>query len=158
MLSDAGVARFFLSSSGTSLAETVIALAILSAGLLSLAQLFVVSGNVLRRTNDLSTAAVLAAAKVEELRTVVTGTGDTSDGVEFVDATGRAVPVGDGDAGFTVSYTRQWSIRPLPADADVRIVRVRVVPGRRDDALASATTPLAASEVALVTSYARDVP
>jgi Tfp pilus assembly protein PilV len=147
------VKRSFTSCSGTSLAETLIAIAILAFALLALAQLFIISGAVLRRANDLSMAAILAAQKLEELRTTASGAADaTSDGVEFVDAAGIVHPVAD--VAGVPAYTRRWSVRSLPADAAVRIVQVRVTPGRHD----GTPVPGAASAVALITAFARDTP
>ena len=159
LLAATGVKRSFTSSSGTSLAETLIAVAILALGLLSLAQLFIISGAVLRRANDLSTAAILAAQKLEELRTTAIGAADaTTDGVEFLDAAGTVHPVADVAGDLAAAYTRRWSIRPLPANPAVRIVQVRVRPGRHDGTGVPDATRQSASEVALITSFARDTP
>lgn len=155
LLSRSTVRRSFAAESGTSLAETLIAVSILAGGLLALGELFIVSGAVLRRANDLSTAAILAADTLETLRAVATGAADaTGVGVDFVDAAGRVLPI---DSSVAAAFTRQWSIRPLPADPDVRIVHVRVMPGRQDSVTADAA-PRLAGDVTIVTAYARDEP
>jgi hypothetical protein len=156
LLGRSNVRRPFAAESGTSLAETLIAVSILAGGLLALGQVFIVSGGIVRRANDLSTAAILAADKLETLRAVATGAADaTGGGFDFVDAAGQVLPIGGSAA---AAFTRQWLIRPLPADPDVRIVHVRVMPGRWDRPLAADAAPRLASEVTIVMSYARDVP
>jgi Tfp pilus assembly protein PilV len=150
------VHRSVAAQSGTSLAETLIALSILAGGLLALGQLFIISGRMLQRANELSTAAVLAADKLETLRGVARGAGDvTGDGADFVDAAGQVLTAGGSAA---AAFTRQWSIRPLSADPDVRIVHLHVMPGRPQGPVTADATPRLAGEVMIVTAYARDVP
>lgn len=108
-------------SSGVSLVETLVALGVLALGVLSVLQLFTVSGVVLERARLSTISVILAAQKIEELR-AAGGVAGVSDGVDFVDAAGR-VRTGRG------LFAREWSTRPLPAAPDrLVLLRVRVLP------------------------------
>jgi Tfp pilus assembly protein PilV len=133
------------SCGGVSLVEAMIAVALLAVGVLSLARGFTVSAAVLERANRSSTSAILAAQKIEALRTVAARSAAPAEGTEFVD--GRGVPVERQSHGTAAGYVRRWSVRASAADPDrVRVVHVRVTPR------------LSSGEVALTTLAVREEP
>ena len=108
-------------SAGFSFIEVLVAISVLSVGVVSLAQLFTVAtaSNISSRHTTL--ASVLASQKLEQLRarpwadlTPSPGTALQEDTPGFVDEVG--------------TYTRRWSIDPLPAAPDDAVViQVRVI-------------------------------
>jgi prepilin-type N-terminal cleavage/methylation domain-containing protein len=146
-------ARFLASTSGFSLAETLIALAILASAVLSLAQLFLVSGAVIRRARHVSTATILGAQKLEELRTLPIA--EAEGRVEYLDRTGAFLSSSTQPA--DAAYVRRWSLRPHMADPDrIIVISVRVTPaGPSADRTAPDGMPRQAGEVVLVTMRAR---
>jgi Tfp pilus assembly protein PilV len=117
------------SDTGTSLIETLVALAILAVGMLSLAQLFTAATVLATTVRHLGVASVYAAQKLEEIRSGTTGPAVAPNGVEHLDATGVVLETA-GDRRGTVVYTRQWSTRPLASAVQMRVVEVVVTPGR----------------------------
>jgi Tfp pilus assembly protein PilV len=146
--------RTIASSSGFSLAETLIALGILAAALLSLAQLFTISAAVIQRAQHVSIAAVIASQKLEELRALPgAGAARAADGIELIDRDGSVLPP---DRSQGSAYTRRWSVRPHAADPDrLSVIDVRVTPGTTDAARLPGNGQRPAGEVALVTMRAR---
>ena len=145
------------SESGFSLAETLVALALLAGALLGLARMFTTATAVVTTARHITMGSILASQKLEELRTVASGpppAPDVRDGIEFVDRAG--VAAANAETATNVTYTRQWWIRPLPSDRDhVSVISVTVTPGavRRGR---SESAPRRADEVVLVTMQARD--
>ena len=133
---------------------------LLAGALLALARMLTTATTIVLTARHLTSGSILATQKVEELRTVVAGSPagvETRDGLEFIDRVGVAFPAGV-DAAIHVSYTRQWSIHPLPSDPDrVSVIQVVVTPGAVRDARPGpgARRP---DEVALVTMQGRDEP
>jgi len=116
------------SDSGSSLIETLVALAILAIGMVSLAQLFTAATVLATTVRHLGVASVYAAQKIEEMRSA-TGPSMPPNGVDYLDGTGTIVDSATARHG-TVAYTRQWSTRPLASAAQVRVVEVVVTPGQ----------------------------
>ena len=101
---------------GCSLIEALIATTILAVGVASLAQLFAlaVASNV--SATHQTRAAMLAAQKLEELRTL---------GWEAVVQSGSADAIGE--------YTRRWRVDPLPENPDNAVIIDVVVAWNRSD-------------------------
>jgi Tfp pilus assembly protein PilV len=96
---------------GFSLIEAMLASGVLAVGVLALAQLFAVATQGLVVAARTTSAAVLAAQKVEELRSA-----------------GCCVAEEGGDR--IGEYARTWSVRPLPLDpAGAVVIQVSVTPG-----------------------------
>ena len=148
-------ARLLASSSGFSLAETLIALTILASGLLSLAQLFTVSAASIKRARQVSAAAILASQKLEELRALPAAAEvRDEDRVEYLDRGGSVLPSTTRPAG--AAYIRQWSMRPHAADPDhVTVISVRVTPGGLPVDSIARDRGRQAGEVVLVTMRTR---
>ena len=148
------------SEHGFSLAETIIALAILAGTLLSLAQLFTTATGIVTTARHVTTGSILASQKLEELRSVVSGLPSVptiDGGIEYVDRVGAAVQSGGGIS-TNVAYTRQWRVRPLASDPDrVALIRVVVTPGTVASPL-SDSRPRRIGEVVLVTLQASNGP
>jgi hypothetical protein len=147
------------SDSGFSLAEALVALAILAGALLSLARTFTAAASVVTTARHITNGSILGAQKLEELRAVAAGLPPgprISSGIELIDRTGIAVP--EVTASAQVTYTRQWWIEPLPSDPEqVSVIRVIVTPGvARRRGLES--EPRRADEVLVATMHARDAP
>lgn len=117
------------SDTGTSLIETLVALAILAVGMLSLAQLFTAATVLGTTVRHLGVASVYAAQKLEEIRSQTTSASVAPNGVEYLDATGMVLEMAGGRRGSVV-YTRRWSTRPLASAVQLRVVEVVVTPGR----------------------------
>jgi type II secretory pathway pseudopilin PulG len=147
-------ARTIASAAGFSLAETLIALGILAAALLSLAQLFTIAAAVVQRARHVSIAAVMASQKLEELRALPGAAGArTADGIELIDRDGSVLPP---DRLRGSAYTRRWSVRPHAADPDrLSVIDVRVAPATTDSAPSPENGQRPAGEVVLVTMRAR---
>ena len=96
---------------GFSLIDALVASAILATGISGLAQLFVAASRTAVVAAQVTTAATLAAQKIEEL---------------------RALPWGAARGGEdrVAEYTRQWTIEPLASHpADAIVIHVSVTPG-----------------------------
>jgi Tfp pilus assembly protein PilV len=117
------------SDRGISLIETLVALAILAAGMLSLAQLFGAAAMLVATVRHVGAASIYAAQKLEDIRSATAGTALPATGVDYLDASGVVLDTAMTRRG-TAAYTRQWSIRPLASAPGVRVVEVVVTPGR----------------------------
>ena len=96
---------------GFSLIETTIAAALLGAGLLALLQLLLVASRANRAAADVTMAAILAAEKVEELRSLRWGAAASG-----ADANG--------------AYRRRWTVGAWLGDSPAAIaITVDVEPG-----------------------------
>jgi Tfp pilus assembly protein PilV len=116
------------SDSGSSLIETLVALAILAIGMLSLAHLFTAATILTTAVRHVGMASVYAAQKLEEMRSATTPS-VPPNGIDYLDRAGIVLDSAMGRAG-SVAYTRQWSTRPLATTARMRVVEVLVTPGR----------------------------
>ena len=95
---------------GFALLDTLIAMTILVVAVLSLAQLLTLASLANIAAGQMTTATILAASKMEELRALPWGRTSGEDRVG--------------------GHTRRWSVGPFPADAlNAAIVDVRVDPG-----------------------------
>jgi Tfp pilus assembly protein PilV len=96
---------------GFALLDALLATALLVVGVLSLLQLFALAARANGTARHLTIASVLAAQKIEELRS--TPWHVPSDGADRV-----------------AEFTRQWSVSPLEEDpAHTAIIQVSVTPG-----------------------------
>jgi Tfp pilus assembly protein PilV len=145
---------------GFSLIDALVAMAIVVTGVAAVAQLFVLAAHGMAGARAITVASVLAAQKLEELRSVaytlapdgsaVTDPAlvpsppgslaeNTPGFVEHLDAAGRVVGADAAPPSQSV-YVRRWSVEPLPASMDPLLIRVVVLrTGRRalDASLAS---------------------
>jgi type II secretory pathway pseudopilin PulG len=123
--------------SGFSLVESVVACALLTVGVLSLAQLFAMAVSMNISSRHATLAIVLASQKLEELRT----TAEPMPGVEFLDARGGAISPADDAQPPDSAFIRRWTIDPLPVDplssAVVHVIVTPVGAGVRDVSLVS---------------------
>ncbi len=131
--------RRWRGESGFSLVESVVACGVVTVGVLSVAQLFAMAVSMNAASRNATLAAILAAQKVEELRTVA----EPAGGVEFIDARGRPLPYAGGVQPPGAAFLRRWAIEPLHVDpSNVAALAVTVTPvargvGAREVALAS---------------------
>jgi Tfp pilus assembly protein PilV len=96
---------------GFSLIEAVLASGVLAVGVLALAQLFAVATNAFAAAERMTSAAILAAQKIEELRSLPCCA--PAEGIDRIGA-----------------YTRAWSVQPLAAGPDAAVtIEVEVAPG-----------------------------
>ena len=96
---------------GFSLVDALIASVILATGIGSLAQLFVTASRTALVAAQTTTAATLAAQKIEELRSLPWG-------------------AARGGEDRLAEYTRRWSVEPLAAHAaNAIVIHVSVTPG-----------------------------
>lgn len=103
---------------GFSLIETVVATGILATVALGVAQLFAVTADLNRRAAMQTSMTVLAAQKMEEVRSAGT---DATGGTDHLDSGGVTAPASD------AVYVRRWSIEPLPANpGGLLLIRVSV--------------------------------
>ena len=139
-------ARSYASVAGSTLVEALVAMLVLSTGLLAMAELVRLAAGSNVRSRRSSVASILATQKIEELRSLtwefdVSGL-PVSDGrlqaspwslqqnapgfVDHVDGGGAVV--GEGvQAPQSAVYTRRWSIEPLPAGSEhVMLLQVLV--------------------------------
>jgi prepilin-type N-terminal cleavage/methylation domain-containing protein len=151
------------SSSGFSLIEVMVASAILGCAVLSIAQLAAASTRSTAAARDVSEATLLAWQKIDQLRALAwtfddAGASiddaalapspagalrqDTGGWVDYLDGWGQ--PIGGAFAGGVppvgTRYRRRWSVAPSGANADLLILRVRVVAAGREDELAGAAS------------------
>jgi prepilin-type N-terminal cleavage/methylation domain-containing protein len=131
------------SSSGFSLIEVMVASAILGCAVLSVAQLVATSTSATRGARDVSEATFLAWQKLDELRSMAYGF--DSAGAPITDASLQPSPAGTLDrdtAGYVdtpagTSCRRRWAV---DIEADVVVLRVRVLAAGREHELASVAT------------------
>lgn len=123
---------------GFSLVEVLVATAVLVVGLVALAQLFAVATVSNISARQTTHATLLAAQKLEELRSLAWG--QTSPP--------GLTPLEDRDT--VGAYTRRWTLAPLPRDPDNTIViHVSVMQG-------GSPSPDDAQIVTLITRTGRD--
>jgi type IV pilus modification protein PilV len=91
--------------SGCSLIEALIAIAILAIGIVSVCQLFTIAVNSNLAATHRTHAAMLAAQKLEQLRSSAWGT-----------------EMQDGAQDMVAEYTRRWSVGPVPGNAANAVV------------------------------------
>ena len=115
---------------GFSLLETLVSSTILTAGLLSLAQLLAMAVTANASAGMATYAALLAAQKIEDLRAEPWESLERNTG-EFVDYLDRAGATLEGAAG--APFTRRWSVEPLPGDPANTVVIQVLVRTPRDD-------------------------
>lgn len=109
---------------GFSLVESVLAIGVLATALITLAQLISTSVATGARARYTTVAAVLAAQKMEELRS--TKVLETSAVIaEYLDGSGRVTCVGIGECASMV-YVRRWSMAPFAAQPDAVLIQVSV--------------------------------
>ena len=108
--------------SGFLLVEAIIATTILAGALLALGHLFAGAARLNLVSRHLTMATTLASQKLEELRADGIR---LSSGLEYLDASGAALPLDTGRA----AYTRRWSITPDPSGSDGARLVVVVSPG-----------------------------
>jgi type IV pilus modification protein PilV len=120
---------------GFSLLDALIACTILAVGVLSVAHLLAVGVALNGSARDTTVAAVLAAQKLEELRSHPSVDASPADALErdapgFVDYLDRHGNVhAASDATGTVAYVRRWSTEPVADHPDTVVVQVRVTAG-----------------------------
>jgi prepilin-type N-terminal cleavage/methylation domain-containing protein len=122
-------------SAGFSIIEVLVAMAIVIAGVASLAQLFVASAYVNRVANTTSVTLLLAEQKMEELLGE-SGLGPSPPGalsanmaghVDYLDASGVSLGVMSATPPLGTAYICRWSIAPLPdSPAAAMVVQVLV--------------------------------
>ncbi len=121
---------------GFTLVETIIAVSITALALTALAQLFIVAAQANADARRATFASVLAAQKIEQLRSagsdlVPQGTDslrrDVADLCDFLDEYGRSLGTGSSPLPGTV-YIRRWSIESIPSDANTLVLQVAVFP------------------------------
>jgi hypothetical protein len=142
-------ARRIRSGHGFSIVEAAAAIAIMTGGIVALAQLLAIATTNNRLARNTSVTTLLAEQKMEELRaaswdTVSPSPGDSLDAdragfVDYVDEHGAVLTSGGSPPSGTV-YVRRWSIAPLPVDPGrTCVLQVLVTPSlvRRGGALAA---------------------
>ena len=152
------------SSSGFSLIEVMVASAILACAVLSIAQLTAASTRSTADARAVSEATLLAWQKVDQLRALawtfddagapVTDAGlapsppgvlarDTDGWVDYLDSWGQSLggPVaGVGLLPAGTRYRRRWAVETSAGNADLLVLRVRVLATGREDELAGAAS------------------
>ena len=110
-----------MTNRGSTLIEVLVAMLILTSGVLGMAQLFLAAAATNAAARETTISAALAAQKMEQL--LSTELPETPDGVDHVDASGLVV--GDAESPpVRAIYTRRWSIEPV--SEEVVMIRVRV--------------------------------
>jgi hypothetical protein len=122
---------------GSTLIEAVVAVAILTTGVVSLAGLTSVAVRTITLTRERTVAAIAAAQKLEELsaamRPLLRSSPDAvrqdeAGFVEYLDEAGAVVGAHPGAPG--VAYVRRWAVSPVVADASLTLIHVAVSPCR----------------------------
>jgi prepilin-type N-terminal cleavage/methylation domain-containing protein len=141
-----------LHAHGLSLVEVLVATAILTICLVSLAPLFTLATSSNTAAAYTTEAAVLAEQRLEELRALpwtpdLLGTGLTPSPanalqenitgyVDYLDVFGKALDSDGPKPPGGASFTRRWSIEPLAADpANTLVIQALVIPQREGLAL-----------------------
>lgn len=105
---------------GFNLLESLIACALLATALLSVGYLSTIAFARLADSRSRSLATIIAAAKLEELRTAVVPAG----GTDIVDSLGEPI-----QPGSSRRFDRRWSVEPLSPDVQIVTVVVTPLPG-----------------------------
>jgi hypothetical protein len=129
------------------LVEVLISTLLFAVALLSLPQLFAIAAGANRAAGHATAATLLAAQKIEELRSAPFPGSLAAHGVEFLDTRGEQVE----PFGSIPVYTRSWWIEPLPsAKGETMAIAVVISAYRRaDDRTAASTGPELARVVTL---------
>ena len=106
---------------GSTLIEVLVAMLVLTSGVLAMAQLFLVAAATNAGARQTTVVTTLAAQKLEQI--LSTGVSEEPESVDHVDASGRVVGVEDAPPADAV-YTRRWSIEPVSENS--LAIRVRV--------------------------------
>lgn len=115
----------------------MIAVSITAVALTALAELFVIASQANADARRSSFASVLAAQKIEELRSLGAGlvqqgqpslSSNLAGACDFLDQYGRPLGTGTNPPSGTV-YIRRWSVEPIASDPDTFVVQVAVFPG-----------------------------
>ena len=152
------------SSSGFSLIEVMVASAILGCAVLSIAQLAAASTQSTAGARDVSEATLLAWQKIDELRALAWTfddagapvgdaalspspagalTHDSGGWVDYLDAWGQSLGgavAGGGQPPAGTRYRRRWAVAASGGNADLLILRVRVLAMGRENELAGAAS------------------
>lgn len=147
--------RIYLNSAGSTLVEALVATLVLTTGLLAMAELVRLAVSSTARARTSSFATILAAQKLEQLRSLawefdVSGVAVSDTGLQdspwslqgntpgFVDhVDGSGVVVGHGtQAPESAVYTRRWSVEPLPASAGHAVLIQVLVTGTQSRGIA----------------------
>ena len=148
------LARAVAVTAGVSLVEVLISTTVLVTAMLSLPQLFVIAARATAEAGDVTAATLLAAQKIEELRSRPFQPASAADGVESLDASGDDV-----DAyGAAPVFVRTWWIAPVPSAPDTAIAIGVAVSRYRpaDGAYGGATGPESARFVSIRAKTRRD--
>jgi type II secretory pathway pseudopilin PulG len=114
-----------MNSRGSTLIEVLVAMLVLTSGVLAMAQLFLVAAATNVSARHTTVVATLAAQKMEQLLSA--DVSERPETIDHVDGSGRLVGSDDVPPPDAV-YTRRWTIEPLTEDS--LVIRVRV--GRTD--------------------------
>lgn len=142
---------------GFLLVEVLIATGLLATVVASLAHLFVIAARANGDAGDTTWATVIAAQKIEELRSspFPEQLGDQS--VEYLDSRGERLD--DPASAGRQAFTRRWWIEPLPSAPGTTIaITVSVSPYRRGDEGAVDPTVRLRDAARLVTIRTRKAP
>ena len=139
-----------MNARGFTLIETLIAVSITIVGLTALAHLFVISVQANADARRATFASVLAAQKMEQLRSLPLALlqigGSLSDNLagycDFLDEYGRSLGTASDPPGGTV-YIRRWAIEMARGASDTLIAQVIVIPRTWRGSAASRGTQLA---------------
>jgi Tfp pilus assembly protein PilV len=110
---------------GSTLIEVLVAMLVLTSGVLAMSQLFQVAAATNTAARHATMTATLAAQKTEQL--LSTDLALTSGNVDHVDTWGRVVGTSVSPPAQAV-YTRQWSVEPVSGE----MVMIRVHVGLSD--------------------------
>lgn len=122
---------------GFSLIEVLVATAIVTVGVASLAQLFVAAARTNRLAQTTSTTVLLAEQRMEQLRSETGASAsppgalsvDTPGYVDYLDTRGVSLGTGSVTLPAGTAYICRWSIEPLPGSpANAIVLQVLVIP------------------------------
>ena len=120
---------FTFTERGFTLAESIVAIALLATALLTLVHLIGMAAETSARARHTTFATVLASQKMEELL-AETELVMSSTGVEFLDKSG-AIVCGAAPPCSAMVYVRRWSIAAAPNSSDAVRVDVSVAHHQR---------------------------
>lgn len=122
---------------GFSLIEVLVATAVVTVGVASLAQLFVAAAHTNRLAQTTSTTLLLAEQKMEQLRGETASSASPSDAlsvdtrgyIDYLDTTGTSLATDSLTPPAGTAYVRRWSIEPLPGSpVNTVVLQVLVIP------------------------------